>query len=235
MYLNTPFLCLLGKSPIVVPGMTLLTVKSSFISAVLDASYHIELDGGGHYNANTLRTKAAKIQLNIPQNRTGSILPAGDLLKLVHLFNSFHMVKSTKLFQAGNTCGSKGKIVSVVNSQCGTVKVKGCISVLHFSWHVFSLNFFFLLFLFEQNISFVGLVLLMRNTSFNTPHPGMQATDEKVTEGLAEVFQLSTADVLSGWNGYESSVAAWDSAEEHFHVVYGFQIVKARSLTSVFR
>ena len=32
-----------------VAGMT-PTVKAGFVSAVLDAGYHIELAGGGHYN-----------------------------------------------------------------------------------------------------------------------------------------------------------------------------------------
>ena len=42
------------------------TVKAGFVSAVLDAGYHIELAGGGHYNAVTLRSKVAEIQEKIP-------------------------------------------------------------------------------------------------------------------------------------------------------------------------
>lgn len=41
-------------------------VKAGFVSAVLDAGYHIELAGGGHYNAVTLRSKVAEIQEKIP-------------------------------------------------------------------------------------------------------------------------------------------------------------------------
>ena len=49
-----------------VAGMTPTTVKAGFVSAVLDAGFHIELAGGGHYNANALRAKVAEIQSKIP-------------------------------------------------------------------------------------------------------------------------------------------------------------------------
>jgi enoyl reductase-like protein len=51
VHLNTPFLRLLGKPPIMVAGMTPTTVKGGFVSAILDAGFHVELAGGGHYNA----------------------------------------------------------------------------------------------------------------------------------------------------------------------------------------
>ncbi|KIK50984.1 glycoside hydrolase family 30 protein [Collybiopsis luxurians FD-317 M1] len=51
------------------------------------------------------------------------------LLKLVHLSNSFRMVKGTTPFQAGDVCGSESKTVSDVNTQRGNVKVKG-----HHNW-----------------------------------------------------------------------------------------------------
>ena len=49
-----------------VTGMTPSTIKASFISAVLDAGYHIELAGGGHYNAAALCSKVVDIQKQIP-------------------------------------------------------------------------------------------------------------------------------------------------------------------------
>lgn len=49
-----------------VAGMTPTTVKAGFVSAVLRAGYHVELAGGGHYNASALRAKVAEIQANIP-------------------------------------------------------------------------------------------------------------------------------------------------------------------------
>ncbi|KAG6839299.1 hypothetical protein C0991_004062 [Blastosporella zonata] len=66
IHLDTPFSCLLSKPPIVVAGMTPSTVKAGFVSAVLDASYHIELARGRHYNAAALCAKIAKIQKQIP-------------------------------------------------------------------------------------------------------------------------------------------------------------------------
>ena len=50
-----------------VAGMT-PTVKAGFVSAVLDAGYHIELAGGGHYNPAALRSKVAEIPKQIPLN-----------------------------------------------------------------------------------------------------------------------------------------------------------------------
>ena len=49
-----------------VAGMTPTTVKGGFVSAVLSAGYHIELAGGGHYNAKALRAKVAEIRSKIP-------------------------------------------------------------------------------------------------------------------------------------------------------------------------
>ncbi|KAK2463415.1 hypothetical protein APHAL10511_004501 [Amanita phalloides] len=66
LYLDTPFSRLLGKPPIMVAGMTPTTVKSGFVSAILNAGYHVELAGGGHYNAAALRAKVAEIQKQIP-------------------------------------------------------------------------------------------------------------------------------------------------------------------------
>ena len=43
------------------------TVKAAFVFAVFFAGYHIELAGGGYYNAFTLRGKTAEIQLKIPE------------------------------------------------------------------------------------------------------------------------------------------------------------------------
>jgi fatty acid synthase subunit alpha len=45
-----------------VAGMTPTTVKAGFVSAVLEAGYHVELAGGGHYSPAALRAKVAEIQ-----------------------------------------------------------------------------------------------------------------------------------------------------------------------------
>lgn len=49
-----------------VAGMTPTTVKAGFVSAILSAGYHVELAGGGHYNAAALRAKVTEIQSKIP-------------------------------------------------------------------------------------------------------------------------------------------------------------------------
>ena len=49
-----------------VAGMTPSTIKAGFVSAVLDAGYHIELAGGGHYNTAALHSKVMEIQEQIP-------------------------------------------------------------------------------------------------------------------------------------------------------------------------
>ena len=38
------------------------TIKAGFISTVLEAGYHVELAGGGHYSPTALRAKVAEIQ-----------------------------------------------------------------------------------------------------------------------------------------------------------------------------
>ncbi|KAK0543649.1 hypothetical protein OC845_006016 [Tilletia horrida] len=62
LHIDTRFSRLLGRAPIMVPGMTPSTVGAGFNAAVLNAGYHIELAGGGHYNAKALRSKVAQIQ-----------------------------------------------------------------------------------------------------------------------------------------------------------------------------
>ncbi|OCF76033.1 fatty acid synthase subunit beta [Kwoniella mangroviensis CBS 8886] len=62
IHIDTPFSRLLGKPPIMVAGMTPSTVGASLVSATLNAGYHIELAGGGHYNPTALRNKVAEIQ-----------------------------------------------------------------------------------------------------------------------------------------------------------------------------
>ena len=49
-----------------VAGMTPSTVKGGFVSAILSAGYHVELAGGGHYDAAALRAKVTDIQSKIP-------------------------------------------------------------------------------------------------------------------------------------------------------------------------
>ncbi|KAK9670974.1 fatty acid synthase alpha subunit Lsd1 [Basidiobolus ranarum] len=51
----------LGKPPIMVPGMTPATVSEKFVGATINAGYHIELAGGGHFSPEHLRQKVQSI------------------------------------------------------------------------------------------------------------------------------------------------------------------------------
>ena len=66
IHLDMPFSRLLGKPPVMVAGMTRSTVKAGFVSALLDAGFHIELAGGGHYNATALHAKVSEMHRKIP-------------------------------------------------------------------------------------------------------------------------------------------------------------------------
>ncbi|KAI8394241.1 fatty acid synthase [Radiomyces spectabilis] len=61
IHVDTRMSRLLGKPPLMVAGMTPSTVNENFVSAVMNAGYHIELAGGGHYNEKALRSKVDKI------------------------------------------------------------------------------------------------------------------------------------------------------------------------------
>lgn len=57
LHISTPFSQLLGKPPLMVPGMTPCTVPGSFNAAIINAGYHVELAGGGHFNEQVLTDK----------------------------------------------------------------------------------------------------------------------------------------------------------------------------------
>ncbi|KAI9138416.1 fatty acid synthase [Paraphysoderma sedebokerense] len=65
IYIDTKFSRLLGKPPLMVAGMTPSTVHEDFVSAVINAGYHVELAGGGHYNEKALRTKVNRIMQRV--------------------------------------------------------------------------------------------------------------------------------------------------------------------------
>ncbi|KAF1805804.1 fatty acid synthase [Mucor lusitanicus] len=52
---------LLGKPPLMVAGMTPATVNEKFVAAVMNAGYHVEVAGGGHFSEAVLREKVDKI------------------------------------------------------------------------------------------------------------------------------------------------------------------------------
>lgn len=56
VHLLTRMSLLLGKPPVMVAGMTPTTVNPQFVSAIMNAGYHAEVAGGGHFNAKMLET-----------------------------------------------------------------------------------------------------------------------------------------------------------------------------------
>eukprot|EP01135_Chromosphaera_perkinsii_P010233 Nk52_evm6s2062 gene=Nk52_evmTU6s2062 len=66
VYVDTRMTRLLGKPHVMVAGMTPTTVSGHFVSACMNAGYHVELAGGGHYNEKALRSKVAEIMENVP-------------------------------------------------------------------------------------------------------------------------------------------------------------------------
>ncbi|KAJ5469421.1 Fatty acid synthase subunit beta [Penicillium diatomitis] len=68
-YVDTKMSRLLGIPPIMVAGMTPTTVAWDFVAATMNAGYHIELAGGGYYNAKTMTAALSKIEKVIPPGR----------------------------------------------------------------------------------------------------------------------------------------------------------------------
>ncbi|KAJ5789310.1 uncharacterized protein N7518_006321 [Penicillium psychrosexuale] len=68
-YVDTKMSRLLGIPPVMVAGMTPTTVAWDFVAATMNAGYHIELAGGGYYNAKTMTEAITKIEKAIPPGR----------------------------------------------------------------------------------------------------------------------------------------------------------------------
>ncbi|KAI4868692.1 beta subunit of fatty acid synthase [Hypoxylon rubiginosum] len=68
-YVDTKMSRLLGVPPVMVAGMTPATVPWDFVSATMNAGYHIELAGGGYYNGKTMTDALSKIEKAIPAGR----------------------------------------------------------------------------------------------------------------------------------------------------------------------
>lgn len=69
IYVDTKMSRLLGIPPVMVAGMTPTTVPWDFVAATMNAGYHIELAGGGYYNAKTMTEAITKIEKAIPPGR----------------------------------------------------------------------------------------------------------------------------------------------------------------------
>ena len=68
-FVDTKMSRLLGVPPVMVAGMTPCTVPWDFVAATMNAGYHIELAGGGYYNAKSMTEALTKIERVIPAGR----------------------------------------------------------------------------------------------------------------------------------------------------------------------
>ncbi|KAJ9203816.1 hypothetical protein DTO164E3_2170 [Paecilomyces variotii] len=68
-FVDTKMSRLLGVPPVMVAGMTPTTVAWDFVAATMNAGYHIELAGGGYYNAKSMTEALSKIEKVIPPGR----------------------------------------------------------------------------------------------------------------------------------------------------------------------
>ena len=68
-YVDTRMSRLLGIAPVLVAGMTPCTVPWDFVAATMNAGYHIELGGGGYFNAKRMTDALVKIEAAIPAGR----------------------------------------------------------------------------------------------------------------------------------------------------------------------
>jgi fatty acid synthase subunit beta, fungi type len=68
-FVDTKMSRMLGLPPVMVAGMTPATVPWDFVAATMNAGYHIELAGGGYYNAKTMTEALTKIEKAIPAGR----------------------------------------------------------------------------------------------------------------------------------------------------------------------
>ncbi|KAL2153788.1 hypothetical protein VTH82DRAFT_4943 [Thermothelomyces myriococcoides] len=68
-FVDTRMSRLLGLPPLMVAGMTPTTVPWDFVAATMNAGYHIELAGGGYYNAKMMTDAISKIEKAIPPGR----------------------------------------------------------------------------------------------------------------------------------------------------------------------
>ncbi|POV99570.1 hypothetical protein PSHT_13435 [Puccinia striiformis] len=82
LQIDTPFSRLLSKPPLMVAGMTLALfplISMPLVlhkTSVMNAGYHIELAGGGHYNAKALRSKITAIRAKLQKPGLGFTLNA---------------------------------------------------------------------------------------------------------------------------------------------------------------
>ena len=73
IFVDTKFSRLLGLPPIMVAGMTPCTVHPEFVTATMNAGYHIELAGGGYYDPQTMREAIHKVASSVVPGRAVTV------------------------------------------------------------------------------------------------------------------------------------------------------------------
>lgn len=66
VFVDTKFSRLLGRAPILVPGMTPTTVHPDFVAATMNAGYHIEIAGGGYFDPKTFTKAMQRVVEQVP-------------------------------------------------------------------------------------------------------------------------------------------------------------------------
>ncbi|KAI0871151.1 enoyl reductase domain of FAS1 [Hypoxylon argillaceum] len=67
--LETRLSLLLKNPPVITAGMTPTTVHWDFVSAIINAGYHVELAGGGYFDAPSMTAAIEKLAASIPAGR----------------------------------------------------------------------------------------------------------------------------------------------------------------------
>ncbi|KAJ1558895.1 beta subunit of fatty acid synthetase, partial [Nowakowskiella sp. JEL0078] len=65
IHVDTLFSRLISKPPLMVAGMTPCTVSEEFVSAIINAGFHVELAGGGQHTEAYLRNRVSEIIKNV--------------------------------------------------------------------------------------------------------------------------------------------------------------------------
>ncbi|KAK9462405.1 acyl transferase domain-containing protein [Lipomyces oligophaga] len=125
IYVDTQFSRLLGQPPLMVAGMTPSTVPADFVAATINSGYHIELAGGGYFNASGLTKAFYEIEkLTFPG--------AGITINLIYV-NPRAMTWAIPLIQklrsegvpiSGLTIGAGVPSLEVANEYISTLGIK---------------------------------------------------------------------------------------------------------------
>lgn len=65
VFVDTKFSRLLGRAPLMVPGMTPTTVNPDIVAATINAGYHIEIAGGGYFSAAHMEGALKQVEAQI--------------------------------------------------------------------------------------------------------------------------------------------------------------------------